>query len=103
MPRWMCQSYMKLLAIKYTRDDLHQMYILFAACMLKRIPEVQSSINGCCNSAACSSFLTLAATDSWRSSAELTTKQSSNTPWTSFAMHSSEKAAHGIPSKQNQA
>ena len=36
MPRWMCQSYMKLLAIKYTRDDHHQMYILFAACMLKR-------------------------------------------------------------------
>ena len=59
---------------RQSSDDHHQMYILFAACTLKRIPEVQSPINGCCNSAACSSFLTLVATNNWRSSAGLTTK-----------------------------
>ncbi len=41
-----------------------------------------------------SSLLTLAATNSQRSSTKLTTKQSSNTQWTSFSLrHSSEKAA----------
>ncbi len=37
-------------------------------------------------------ILTLAATNSYRSNAELTTKQSSNTTWTNFATHCSEKA-----------